>query len=207
MKNRIDWSWRSWGFHAYRPQGWYRVDTPIGSFGIDHHRSVTESWLSRGRCRQWDLRIPVTKDWQIHLSTPGKDYLTLVEGPDYLRNLNWILDEFDSSFNDLATASLRYHLEYSVCDNEDQRERYEDIIARLNEPCPKYTEEEEVILHPPGRERGDDFELRGDGAVIFKSSPERRDVYAAYRQREEEWLARVDQARHDFVDIMRYLWS
>lgn len=208
FKKRGSFSWHGWGAYWYH-KSWYQVHAPFGGVSVDDHRKVTKPWLSRGRCLEWELRIPLIRNWQIHLETPGKDYLTLVKGPKYLRNLSWILDEFDSSFNALATASLRYHLDWSVCDNEDRREKYEDIIERLNEPTPDFTDEETAVLHPPDWKFGDDFESLpdGKGSRLKESSPEQKAVYAAYRQREDEHRERITQARHDFVDIMPYLWS
>lgn len=194
---KFDKSW--WKFSLdYDPGHWLQLYTPWGHAGVDHHRSVTQPGLSRGRCREWDLRIPLGKDWQIHLATAGKDYLTLVGGPDYLRNLSWILDEFDSSFNDLATASLRYHMDHAVtyCDDE-QRAKYQDLIDRLNEPSPEFTAEEDAILHGPGyRDR-----------LFGESTSEERAARNAWIERCHQRDRRIDQARHDFVDVMRNLWS
>lgn len=207
IPKRIDKSWRGWGIHILRPRSWWMFDTPIGLIAVDYHRSVTKQGLSRGRRREWDLRIPLTKKWQIHLATPGKDYLTLVGGPKYLRNLNWIIDEFDSSFNDLAIASLRYHLDYSVCDNEHRRPVYEDLIFRLSLREPTFTDEEMAILHPPGWTFEDDVERRDGRTYLKPASGEVAAIYEAQRKREDEYYEQMDQARHDFVDIMRALWS
>ena len=197
---RTDKQWKSWGFSRYSPNGWWVFRTPAGSFGIDHHRSVTEQGISRGRRKEWELRIPLTKSWQVHLSTQGKDYLTLVGGPKYLRNINWILDEFDYSFNDLAIASLKYHLDWSVCDNSNRRQEYEDIIARLNEPQPK--------MFDPGEEhlRGQLHALSFDKAVN-ETPDEIAKIFDRWHARERAWMDRVDEARHDFVDVIRELWS
>lgn len=200
LKKRGQFSWHGWGSHWYH-KNWYAAHTPFGGVGVDHHRRVTKPWISRGRCLEWELRIPLTSKWQIHLTTPSTSYLDLVNGPKYLRSIDWILDEFDSSFNALAIASLRYHLDWSVCCNEDRREKYEDIIARLTERQPTFTDEELAILHPPGSTWKDDLRL------INESIPERDAVYKAYWQRQEEYDQRLAQARHDFVDIMPYLWS
>lgn len=205
MRKRITKHWRGWGLSVYAPDGWWIVRTPLGSFGIDSHRRVTQPGFSRGRCRERELRIPLTKKWQIHLSTKGDDYLTLVNGPKYLRSINWILDEFDSSFNDLAIASLRYHLDFSVCDNESRRDVYEDLIARLGEKPPTFTDEEMAVLHPPGWEM---FEPTGAGGFrLTESTPERTVIHERHRQREDEYRARIQQARKDFIDVLPGLWS
>lgn len=193
---RIEWSSR-WLSIDIDPRSWFTIYTPLGSIGIDHFRSFTKQGISRGRCREWELYLPLTMDWQLHLSTRGVDYLTLVDGPAYLRNLNWILDEFDASFNDLAIASLKYHLDHSVAGGRDEV-KYEDLIRRLGEDSPELTDEEVEILHPPGQNLLDSQD---------RSTPERNATRTGYMQRVEEHRERIDQARHDFVNVMRELWS
>jgi hypothetical protein len=162
-----------------------------------------------------------TQGWQLLLSfgltldieTFGKSYLELVNGPKYLKDIDWIIDEFDSSFNDLAIASLRYHLGYSVADREARREIYEDLINRLGEARPTYTDEEMAVFAKARQLYGDDFQpvYREDGTIARhtrrRSSPEERAVSEARHQREVEYDARIQQARKDFVDIMPQLWS
>lgn len=192
---RIDWSWRSWGFRY--DKGYYiGVDTLLGSVYVNSFRDPEEPYISRGRCREIEFRIPLAKRWQIELSTNGKDYLTLVNGPKYLNNLSWIIDEFDSSFNDLAIASLRYHMDYAVAVCDDHRRAvYQDLVDRLSEKPPCFTEEELLILVPPGAD------------WMAGSSPEQSAIYDVHREREDAYRERIQQARHDFVDIMRGLWS
>ena len=202
----IDKSWRNWGFS--HDSHWTRFFTPLGSFGVDSFRKYDKPGASRGRRQEWELHIPLAGKWQIKLSSRGKDYLTLVKGPRYLKNLDWILDEFDSSFNDLAIASLRYHLDFSVCDNESRRDVYEDLIARLGEKPPTFTDEEMAVLHPPGWDLKDEFEEMPDGSFVMKESrPEVRVIHERHWQREDEYRERIKQARHDFVDVMGSLWS
>lgn len=174
---------------------WY---ARCGSVGVDTFAPSVKSRfsLSQGRCREWELRLPLTRKWTLELSTKGKDYLTLVNGPKYLRNLNWILDEFDSSFNNLAIASLRYHLDYSVCNNSDVRVKYEDLIARLSEDSPGLTpEQSEAALSIT-------FPMTSSSLT-----QEQHAALDAVRENESMWQERIDKARHDFVDIMRGLWS
>lgn len=171
---------------------------------MDHHRRVTQDWVSRSRTKAVELRVPLSKRWQLWFSTPGKSYLTLVGAPKYLRDVDWILDEFDSSFNELAAASLRYHLDYSVCDNEDRRTQYEDLIKRLTEPEPDTTDEESAAIatwHPLTQQ-----DEKGRH-TLTECPPAAAAAFDTWQSREEAWRARIDQARHDFVDIMRNLWS
>lgn len=124
-------------------------------------------------------------------------------------HLDWILDEFDSSFNELAAGSLKYHMDYAVtyCSPE-QRAEYQDLIDRLSERSPGFTEEELAVLHPVGWSFEDDFEQLPEGGARMKPPrDEEKTAYEAYWAREEEWCKRRDQARHDFVDIMPGLWS
>jgi hypothetical protein len=205
MSKRIDWSWRSWGVRVDHPRGFYVVHTPLGNVGLDCFHRVTTPGISRGRCQEYDLRIPLGEHWQVHLSTKGKDYLALVNGPKYLRNTGWIIDEFDASFNDLACASLRYHLDYSVCDNEDRRERYEDLIRRLSESEPETTKEEHAAIETwhPLSAWDDEYKTH----VLTECPPEASAAFDTWNQRIAEHHARIDQARHDFIDTMRELWS
>jgi hypothetical protein len=111
------------------------ISTRFGTISIDrhYHRQPLSQWrLGRGRHRECILRIPLP-GWIIEVRSKP-NYRKLVGAPKYLDKLNWIIDEFDLSFNALAIASLRYHLDYSHCDNEDRREFYEELINRLSEP-------------------------------------------------------------------------
>ena len=57
----------------------------------------------------------------------------------------FVLDECDHHFNKMAVDSLRYHLSpQCVVDNEHNRERYEALPARLQEPSPRPTPEEQA---------------------------------------------------------------
>lgn len=189
--------WRGWGVNWYHKSS-YSACTPFGGLGVNQFRAQNDSWLSRGRCREWELRIPLIGEWQLELATPGKSYLELVGGPKYLKNLSWILDEFDASFNDLAVASLKYHLDWSVCNNEYRRLRYEDLIRRLQEREPDMcdTAEERAIMKAA-------FEF----PLNEHETPESRALSARYHEREVAYEARMLRARYDFVDIMRELWS
>lgn len=125
-------------------------------------------------------------------------------------HLDWILDEFDASFNELASGSLRYHMDYAVtyCSDE-QRARYQGLIDRLSEPHVSFTEEEMAVLSPPGSTIEDDFEVSDDGGLLKTkpASDAEKAIYKASRVREVEWRKRRDEARHDFVKIMPELWS
>ena len=178
------------------------MDTPFGGVTVHKEYSWQDPWFfGRGdRLGELRARLPLPFKHSIEFNGPYKSYRELVEAPEYLENLDWIIDEFDSSFNDLACATLRYHLDFSVCDNEERRDLYEDLIERLNEDPVEFTDEEIEIIH--ARDSGD---LTVD--INRESTPGEKAAYDAYWKREEEYHARIAKARHDFVDIMRYLWS
>lgn len=183
--------------------------SPLGSLHVHRQYDWEPAWfIGRGRIQELEIRVPLPRGWAFEINSRGKSYRELVGAPKYLENLNWMIDEFDASFNDYAIASLRYHLDFSVCDNSTYREQFEDLIDRLGECGPRFTGEELAILHPPGWTIDDDFErLEGGGARLRSSSPAQRAVYDAYRERERAYHARKQQARHDFVDIIPHLWS
>ncbi|CPT82205.1 Uncharacterised protein [Mycobacteroides abscessus] len=118
---------------------------------------------------------------------------------------DWVIDEFDDSFNDLAIASLRYHQDWAItfCDGE-RRARYQDLIDRLSEPSPDFTDEERAVFAASG-----DRLVRVDGSRSMLRPPTDREraVYAAQRERTAEWEQRMVETRRDFVGVMRELWS
>ncbi len=160
---------------------------------------------ARGRTREHIWWMPLGS-LTLTVYGRGQSYRKLTGFPKY--SIDWILDEFDSSFNELAAASLRYHLDFSVCDNEDRRERYEDLIARLSERDPLFTVEELAIINPPGSTHDDHWEKLPNGSYRSRpSTPEQQAVYETSRLRTAAYNERIRQARHDFVDIMPELWS
>lgn len=181
------------------------VWVPFGTLQFHEHYDWEKRFgVETGRCKEKELRIPVGK-YALELATPGKSYLELVDGPEYLKNMNWLLDEFDSSFNDLAVSSLKYHLDFSICDNRDRREKYEDIIARLEEKDPNVVDTPEKQAIWDAHYGKDDSDILGS---INKEKPEAiRELFKDYRKRSKEHFERQQQARHDFIDIMPELWS
>jgi hypothetical protein len=111
--------------------------TPLGAVSVDRYESKFKPrWdFSRGRVQERIIRVPLTKTHTLELNSRGKSYLDLVGAPEFLKSMDWIVDEFDASFNALATASLRYHMDHAVtyCSDE-RRAEYQDIIDRLNPP-------------------------------------------------------------------------
>ncbi len=119
---------------------------------------------------------------------------------------DWVIDEFDASFNDLAIATLRYHQDWAVTDCDDQhRAAYQDLIDRLGESAPDFTDKEIRVLDAARAER---IERLPNGRTrLHPPTAEVAAVYAAHDQRQNEWLSRITRSRHDFVDIVPDLWS
>ncbi|WP_280195812.1 hypothetical protein [Nocardia farcinica] len=160
----------------------------------------------RGRTRGWECHVTLYR-WTLSWHGLGQPYWKLV-GFERKPSVDWMLDEFDASFNEFAAASLRYHLDYSVLDRERFRESFEDLIARLSEPRPRFTEEEVAVLEPPGWKFEDEFIPQPDGSFRMKPRVgEERAIYDAQQAREDAWHERIQQARHDFIDILPHLWS
>ncbi|BAD58800.1 hypothetical protein [Nocardia farcinica] len=160
----------------------------------------------RGRTRGWECHVTLYR-WTVSWHGRGQPYWKLV-GFERKPSVDWMLDEFDASFNALAIASIRYHLDYSVLDRERFRESFEDLIARLSEPRPRFTEEEMAVLEPPGWKFEDEFIPQPDGSFRMKPRVgEERAIYDAQQAREDAWHERIQQARHDFIDILPHLWS
>ncbi|KXO99412.1 Uncharacterised protein (plasmid) [Tsukamurella tyrosinosolvens] len=135
-------------------------------------------------------------------------YGEAVGAPPYLRDpaFDWVIDELDSSFNALAIASLKYHCDWSICDiGDERRTKFRQLIVRLQEPAPTYTEAEMAVFDAAGpRFR----HSRVGGPVTMRpSTPAEREAHEDWRAREAAWEERLDQARRDFVDVMRELWS
>lgn len=142
---------------------------------------------SRTRTQGHEFRLTMLWRWSIVLLTRGKTYAKLVGFPYQISDR--IIDEFDSSFNKLAIASLRYHLDHSVAYNEQHREAWEALIER--HPFIPVYDDEGKITHYTMRE----------------STPEERAIMDDYDIRERTYHDRIQQARKDFVDVLPYLWS
>lgn len=179
-------------------------------FREEFEGAFLEWGYSRTRTEGHEFRITLLWRWSIVLMTRGKTYAELVEFP---YSLNWVIDEFDSSFNELAVASLRYHLDHSVACNEERREQWEALIERLSESYESFTDEEMDVLERAEQEVGDLFQpvYNDDGTVkhykLRESTPAEKSVYDAERARELAYHERIQQARKDFVDVLPWLWS
>ncbi len=118
---------------------------------------------------------------------------------------DWVIDEFDASFNDLAVASLRYHQDWAItfCSDE-RRARYQELIDRLSEPSPDFTDEEQAVFAAAGDRL---VRVAGGRSRLRPPTDREQEAYAERRARTAAWEERMGEARRDFVGIMRELWS
>lgn len=173
---------------------------------------------TRGRTQGLVIHVRVPYGFGLTWHAPGLPYWKLV-GFERKPSVDWMLDEYDSSFNEFAAASLRYHLDFSVVDNSTNVERralYEDLIARLTEPRPRFTREEmDELKAIDAAEEAAGVPLfipmepgnRKAGYTMRPSSEREDEIHDAQQARDDAYHARIQQARHDFVDIMPGLWS
>lgn len=83
---------------------------------------------SHGTCERRFLSLP--GGYVVEQSREIQSYVDLVGLGKY--SLDWIIDEFDASFNDLAVGALKYHMHYAVtvC-YEETYQRYEALVRDL----------------------------------------------------------------------------
>ena len=117
--------------------------------------------------------------------------------------IDWILDEFDDSFNDLAIASMKYHMYYSVVETPPAlKANMERIIADLS-----YPEEKTDLSLKMGEHLKS---IDGDLSFMMKHMKECsvcQEYKKQIKEEDEAYNKRMLKARHDFVDIMVELWS
>lgn len=144
-------------------------------------------WEVKHRIKYWDYRPKwIIQRWRERALTLKRGYAT------------YVLDEFDHHFNEMAVNSLKYHLSPEcVVNNEAQRPVYEDLIARLSESPPRMCDNDAE------RQLMSQLDFPLDEHI----TDGHRALFDRFRAREDEWCARRDKARHDFVDIMPGLWS
>lgn len=118
--------------------------------------------------------------------------------------VGWIVDEFDSSFDQLAMGSLRYHLYHSVASNEgeygDKLKALLDDFEALKIRNRSLWDSEEWREHSEAEHPGDEFY----GPL---SCGDCSDFIRELTAREDEWLKEQAALRHRFIDILPGLWS
>lgn len=153
----------------------------------------------RGRCLEHSVRVPVWR-WSVEFHSAGKSYRELVGMPKV--SLDWIIDEFDHSFNHLAIASMRYHMDYAVTHcPPDRRALFQGLIDRLSESRPRIatTPQDRAVLDAHWDKHG------LDGVTI--SDPEVDAIHDDFWSRQDAYHERIQQARRDFIDVLPHLWS
>lgn len=205
-------------------------------FGVRHDPAVT-SWMARGVALDLEdrlhLEFRLRANWDpkwfgrsheprgmstgytgcvgplaLEFDRRHMTYGEAVGAPSYLRDptFDWVIDEFDHSFNALAIASLKYHCDWAITGIEDQRRaEFQQLIERLEEPMPEYSDAEQAVFDAAG-ELFPEVKV-GEKLTMRPFTPEERAAHEAWRIREAEWEERIDEARRDFVGVMRYLWS
>lgn len=116
-----------------------------------------------------------------------------------LPSRKWMVEELDDSFNQIATAAMKFKMAWHYLD-EERAAKYESIIAQLNEPDPKMPEEDKSIV--------DGFWRRhGFSGFLADTPPEYDQALQRFDEQCSRRDARIQQARHDFIDILPELWS
>jgi len=179
---------------------------PLCSIILKHEHGLKDTWEMGRTHHNSHFLLIVFRGWWFSVYTKGDSYADLV---GFAASVDWMIDEFDATFNEYACASLRFHLNHTHLDREDRRERWEALIERLSEKRPTFTEPEMAILEPPGYDwETDELEPLPNGRYRLRPpTPEKEAVYEAQRLREDEYLERLRMARHDFVEEIPYLWS
>lgn len=113
----------------------------------------------------------------------------------------WVIDEFDASFDKLAMASLRYHLDHAVtvCEGE-WRVKLESMLDEFEEINARQSASAESLDHFESHDMDVMDLLRLNCAECDRHTDE---ANAADRQ----LFADRQAVRHKFVDLMPGLWS
>jgi hypothetical protein len=157
-------------------------------------------------CRSAVHRIKYSKYWPRRVIARQRERrLALCRGYS-----TFVLDDFDHHFNKMAADSLRFHLSpQCAVDNEEHRERYEGLIARLEEPEPVPTPEEQAGIDT--WKPFSDPVYNSTGKVVsyrLTNCPtQAKAAFDSWRSRQDEWAKQIQHARHDFVDVIPELWS
>ena len=117
-------------------------------------------------------------------------------------NFMWVIDEFDSSFDTLAMASLRYHMDYAVtlCEGE-RRETYQSLLEEFEEINERNTFTREHREHFDTHDSKDVIAFLNRRCDICDEFMDKLDAMEDKRDSDRK------AARHKFIDIMPGLWS
>lgn len=116
-------------------------------------------------------------------------------------NIDWIIQEPDSSFDALAVACLKYHLEHSgVVLKQKDKEKYENLIEQFTVAFHHTDNVDKNFDDSHWKEEYFDkgvFDICGDCRNAMRESNK---VY-------EEQHEMIQKARKDFIEILPELWS
>lgn len=150
-------------------------------------------WKSDKRRGQSKAFLPLPLKLCISGFREDKTYAELVNVPDL--TVDWIIDEFDASFNKLAVASMQYHLNHAITiPTQHKRETFNALIRRFETL-------QDIALEGITKEEYNNFG-KGD------TTPEvRKRVLNAILERDKKIEAAEIAVREDFLKIVPYLWS
>lgn len=179
--------------------------------GVDYRRilSITKSSIKLEERRKekhslgrWTL---INLPFGLQLSYDKSRYARDLAGVPKDYSIDWIIDEFDESFNSVAAASLYYHLNLGVADNEHSREYFEKLSKELIE-SEKHTFEltDEEIKH-----QDKIFETWNTGkrSNLTCRCDICKNISKKIREAEKEKTRRVQKAREEFLEVLPCLWS
>lgn len=168
----------------------------------DEFEEETHGWAvgRNGLYETANIKLPFAL--ALRLYKDGMSYAEAV-GFDKDITVDWIIDEFDSSFDALAVASMKYHMDWSVavCPPE-RRAVYEKLIEKFETRVDYFTEEE--LNHFD--------ECRGVGFQKWFGS---RDNCVTCKEANNLYKIRIEvaeklqkEARVEFVEkVLPTLWS
>lgn len=188
---------------------------PVKQYSSENDEKVNEKgfWEHNKRhlYKQGLIKLPFDKC--IKIVKKEKDLLEEIGIDNKHDFLYEIVDEFDSSFEKLAIASLNYHIHHSVsvCPPSTQ-EKYENLIERLSAHSPRFTDEESKHLsNCRAQRRKKKYDSKDNDFLKDLMTPTRcetcQNIYQKLDERQLEFKNNKAQTRHDFVDIMPSLWS
>lgn len=156
-------------------------------------------WAQLRSWRWWPAAV--ARRWRERRLTLRRGYSTAV------------LADFDEHFDRIAADALRYQLSPQAFDDPpSSRARFENLIERLEARPPEPTPAEHDAMATwrplstiaPGYEN---FPRSQRMHRLTECPPEARAALASWRERERDWAAQRDHARHEVIDILEQLWT
>lgn len=177
-------------------------DDSIGKDGSVVYEGKKSHWfLPERKGLYFSALIKLPKNACVSIYKNGMSYGEAV-GMEKM-TLDWVLDEFDSSFDQLAIGSMRYHMDWAVTScSPKTRELYLDLIERLEKYGNGASFSEEEIAH-----LGECRKIREDAIEKIDKCGRCKDIYSSFSNREDEYRKIHTDVRKEFVDIMPSLWS